>query len=366
MRSPLCIFTRRKVALDDCSLNVNETAIRPSGSAKFLGVTLDCKLNWKEHLKNLRTKCIQRTNIMRALAACYWGAHPQTLLLFYKAIIRGVIDYASVVILPKSNEFYDRLEIPQRAALRVALGLRNSSPNRLVYAEACEAPIRFRVDNLAMKFILRCTSLINHPVMESITALKASKNSRSFASHPLIKAQGKLSHQISIISCSSQLPCYEAELGALLHTPDTHKFWGSKLNPDLGPEVVKKLFTQKREEDFPGRSIFFTDGSKMEGKEFVGLAIYSSQLDLEGQFKINSAASVFTSEALAIKICLEFIKAGNIREAVIFTDSQSTLEALHTVGELVKSRNYLIVKIKELLYVCMSSSSRAGLSPWRG
>ena len=81
---------------------------------------------------------------------------------------------------------------------------------------------------------------------------------------------------------------------------------------DLGSKVVKTLFKQKSETDFSGREVLYTDGSKTERQDYAGLIIFSPQLDLVGQFKVDKAAPVFTTEALAIKICLEYIKANNI------------------------------------------------------
>ena len=64
---------------------------------KFLGITFDEKLNFKEHILNLISRCRKRLNLMKALRGQSWGANPTILLYTYKVFIRPLLEYGSIL-----------------------------------------------------------------------------------------------------------------------------------------------------------------------------------------------------------------------------------------------------------------------------
>ena len=55
-KTNLLLFDYRKYDKTEFSVLVNGTTLNPIKSAKFLGVILDDKLTWKEHVKQLKVK----------------------------------------------------------------------------------------------------------------------------------------------------------------------------------------------------------------------------------------------------------------------------------------------------------------------
>ena len=112
----------------------------------------------KNYLEFLNNKCKKILNIIKFLRGTWWGGHPPILLNIYKAMIRGVMDYACFIynFSNKKKELtFNRI---QYKALRLALGYRLSTPIRVLHAEACEPPLTIRSYFLASKFILKVTS----------------------------------------------------------------------------------------------------------------------------------------------------------------------------------------------------------------
>jgi hypothetical protein len=58
--------------------------------ANFLGVIFD---EFRAHIEKLQTKCTKLQNLMRCVSGTKFGADKQTLLMFYKSLIRSNIDY---------------------------------------------------------------------------------------------------------------------------------------------------------------------------------------------------------------------------------------------------------------------------------
>lgn len=93
--------------------------------------------------------------------------------------------------------------------------------------------------------------------------------------------------------------------------------------------------------------MFFTDGSKMDNGEFVGLASFRVKNQETFSFRTTGIASIFSAEAMAIAETLNIIERLNRTEYIIFSDSRSVLQALN--GILKWSASYLIFMIKEKL-----------------
>ena len=63
-------------------------------SINFLGVILDSKLNWSDHIKALKAKANRSLSILRVLSKPSYGPDRILLLGLYWAICRSKIDFA--------------------------------------------------------------------------------------------------------------------------------------------------------------------------------------------------------------------------------------------------------------------------------
>jgi hypothetical protein len=78
---------RRQVADIDHHIQVKQTVICPSTSSKYLGVTLDTALNWKQHIQNLKTRISKSIGALASLAGSTWGAGVVKLKKIYQVVI---------------------------------------------------------------------------------------------------------------------------------------------------------------------------------------------------------------------------------------------------------------------------------------
>ena len=110
--------------------------LNPVNRPEFLGVMFDHSLSFTPHLNNVIKRCQRSLNMVKFLQGIWWGACPQTLLTFHKCFVRSIIDYASFVYYPTRKNLADKLEKIQYAAIRFALGYRNSTPTNILLAES--------------------------------------------------------------------------------------------------------------------------------------------------------------------------------------------------------------------------------------
>ena len=113
-----------------------------TNSQKHLGVTLDLKLTFEEHLLNV-FKTVNRTiGLIRKLQ----NVLPRiTLVTIYKAFVRSHLDYGDIFYNQAFNNFFhDRLEsIQYNACLTIMGAIRGTSREKL-YQELGLEPLRRR------------------------------------------------------------------------------------------------------------------------------------------------------------------------------------------------------------------------------
>lgn len=91
-------------------------------SVKYLGVTLQPRLGWNEHISKLSAKVRPRTGALRAMMARNVLGH-RLGVYFYKTLIESVLSYASPAWLCAPKTAYERLFRYQTNGLRAALNL---------------------------------------------------------------------------------------------------------------------------------------------------------------------------------------------------------------------------------------------------
>ena len=89
-------------------------------------------------------------------------------------------------------------------------------------------------------------------------------------------------------------------------------------------------FNSYTDQHFDGYTKIFTDGSKITDNDQISTssALYSPQHKISICWKLRPEHSVFSAELYGIWRALLFCKERNIKKAVIFTDSKSSLQAI--------------------------------------
>jgi hypothetical protein len=72
------------------------------GGVKYLGVFLDSKLSWNQHLQNVTKKAQTMFVIVRRTCEVPWGLRPSIVHWLYTRVIRPSILYGALVWWPKA------------------------------------------------------------------------------------------------------------------------------------------------------------------------------------------------------------------------------------------------------------------------
>ena len=112
------------------SLMFNDTKVQLVTSQKHLGLILDSKIDFNEHIDNQINKCNKVIGIMKRPSLIL---SRKSLLTMYKSFVRPNLDYADIIYDITFNESFKRkIEMVQyKATLVITGGIKGTSSDRL-------------------------------------------------------------------------------------------------------------------------------------------------------------------------------------------------------------------------------------------
>ena len=96
--------------------SLNGTALDYVESEKDLGVTINCKLNWSAHCKNLASKANQRLGLIRR--TCHFTMCSEQRRALYLALVRSLFEHCSTVWAPQTQGNLNLFDQIQRRGVK--------------------------------------------------------------------------------------------------------------------------------------------------------------------------------------------------------------------------------------------------------
>ena len=110
-KTELMLLNCEMSAINLPTINSDTSAL--VSSTKSIGLTIDDKLNYHEHLKTVTVKAAKNWRIIRSKSANQWGLSIPTLILLYKTVIQPQIMYAAPIWsrknIPDLNKFQNNI-----------------------------------------------------------------------------------------------------------------------------------------------------------------------------------------------------------------------------------------------------------------
>ncbi|XP_014228166.1 uncharacterized protein LOC106653279 [Trichogramma pretiosum] len=332
---------------------------------KYLRMIMDHKLTWTPHINNIIGKATKLTNVLKVLRSTWWGGDPHLLLTIYKSLIRSTIEYNSFITYSHKHSLAEKLQKIQNHCIRLAVGYRVSTALNVIYAETNLLYLKTRSKQLALKFLLKVSSISNSTLIRDINELKndisRSDKYQIKNKYPLIESLNQIQTLTnnSIKTFTTPLP-YEYNYTTLTSKPSIDTSIGKLIKKSNNPQEAFEHHTKNKFENYIS---IYTDGSKKEGAENVGLAMLCPHFNSHQQYKIDNKASIFTAESLAILMAVGYVLSNNIREAVIYTDSLNALTAIDNYSPIKKTdTSYIILDVISLLSLAKNKGIKIRLT----
>jgi ribonuclease HI len=314
-------FSLRRIP--SCPLSIGGRPIEEVSQVRFLGVTLDRKLNLNLYTQHIVNQCQAIVNLMRHIRGTCWGADQRTLRVIFLSHIVSYITYAAPALLTLSRASKSKLEAVYNRALKVMCRTpRNSNPQALQVLTGCP-PVRLQLLSSSLKYFIRSKTFntssdscrlswhsvfkkTNRPLLQEVTA-------DFFLNHSL---------PVSAQCTFSASPPW--------HSIQPVVYTGlSKLTNKSSPLLNKSLALEEIAK-FSHRILAYTDGSKQGSS--VGYGFTIPAYNISTSVRISDCTDVFTAEAKAIEACLMLLAQRQISPVTILSDSLSVLEAMQNTS----------------------------------
>jgi hypothetical protein len=273
-----------------------------SRAVKYLGVILDSRLSWREHVK---TKVMKAHNLLWACRRAFgktWGLQPKVVYWLYVSIIRSSITFASLVWWPgcQTASAKKQLSRIQRSACLGITGAMRITSTSALEVLTCLPPLDLVVQSEARLaahriWSLGCWSYLHFNGRHSSILIRLQKSDPIFS-----------------MGNDIMRPIYNFEIRYkvnMLNREEWTKGPGS-------PPVVKGL-------------VWYTDGSRtQEGRS--GAGVYGQFSGRRLSISLGKHVTVFQADIYAILACVYEIQAyvGSEKYISICSDSQAALKAI--------------------------------------
>ncbi|XP_067216164.1 uncharacterized protein [Linepithema humile] len=299
LKTGLTVFSRKYKVGTIVGPTLGEVRLVPTESVKYLGVILDRKLLWEEHLSNRCKSLCQYFWMCRRTFGQTWGLKPSMIHWIYTAILRPRFTYAAIVWWTRVQKKTAKvaLEHVRALILRGALGAMVTTPvaamdvmfgikpfHQVVVAAAAVATYRLRCE-LKWKKGARHTRLPEDVLLDPIFEMRQDRI-------PIIRASDRRFK---------------------VHIPRSEEW--EKEGGNLGARVR-------------GGNVWYTDGSKTDTGS--GAGFFGSREGWKESISLDSYATVFQAEIVAILSCVQTVRSRvEVGEHIrICTDSQAAIKAL--------------------------------------
>ena len=344
----VCVhFHNKRGILYEPKLNLNGKNIKVVKETKFLGVIFDQKLSFLPHLKALKSKCLKALDIIKVVSNQEWGADKSVLLKLYRSLVRSKLDYGCIVYGSARPSYLQMLNTLHHQGLRLALGAFRTSPVDSLYVEAGELPLEHRRIKLSLQYVTKLKSTPSNPAFNRVFRPeyenKYLRNTKVIS--PLgIRIKDHLQGCNILIDEINDYDIYDIPPWELPSTFNLALHSSSKSethNSEYRQRFLEVNDFYKNENFVP----VYTDGSKTDNY------VSSSAVFPVDIFKVNlhEHTSIFTAEAVALKLAVQHIQREAIRKSIIYSDSLSCLQALQNknmenpiIREIIHILSYLL------------------------
>lgn len=294
-KTELVLFTRKHKIPSFRLPNIGGQEIKLSERARYLGLILDRKLLWSENIEERVKKATVALYTCRRTIGKQWGLRPSIVHWLYTTVVRPTLMYGSLVWWPALCKEVNRKRVGkvQRLAAVLTTGCLKTTPTKALEMILHLTPLDLYGKECAASAALRLNAVSRWPKV-------------NYGHSKILKE-----FNLTLINTDYTKPTPMFDRNFTVDIPSREK-WTANL--------VK-----------PNGTLFYTDGSKLEGR--VGSGVFSESPPLNLSFRLPEYCSVFQAEMVAINEAAKWVLQSGLEsnEISILSDSQAVIKSLNSV-----------------------------------
>ena len=135
------------------NIYIHDTQLERVNCTKFLGVTVDSELNWKQHITSVENKL---SSIIGILYRIRFKITKKAALLIYDALIYSHLSYCNLLWASTYKSSLDKLFILQKRALKNCLNLPKRTETNIVFELADKLSV-YQINKLQTASFIFCS-----------------------------------------------------------------------------------------------------------------------------------------------------------------------------------------------------------------
>ena len=317
-------------------VQINNDRIEATNTATYLGVTLDSKLTYSEHINKLVSKGEKSLNILRKISGYTWGVHCQSRLLLYKNYILPKMVYGEEFYDKASSSSLEKLQKLQNRALSIISNTRKSLPIAARHFVCQLPPLNIRRKAQILQLHNRLQHNQDNP--SNIIFSDNYQNATIARNIPKIKKT----------YCESVRELREKYNLAEFHTnfmPKPIEYWAingiqvdtllkNTINRQLTNIEKLNLVMDHLRLSYPNHIHVYCDGAKNRFTGHTGIGIFDMTNNFRYKVRLNNHLHINTVEVAAASYSSKYLNSFHPdAPSLIITDSLSTCRKLEEFND---------------------------------
>ena len=326
-------------------------------TTKFLGMTLDRRLNWVPHLKALKSETLRSLNILRVVTRVNFGPDKKTLMRLYWAICQSKLNYGAQIYSSAKPIALKILDSAHNEALRLITGAFRTSPVASLQVQAESPPLELQRDSLCLKYFMHVQGSADYKTTMNVIE---DQNDETYRNNDKLQTPiGVKCRQLlqSVDFTPNPIPRGPSEVAPWLMDEVRVCYHGIDNTKKLAgaPHLLQAFLSHMPRHS--NSEHIYTDGSKTA--EGVGFGVvWGPNLTSCRRGSLPKEATIFTAELHAILLALSVTVHSPERYWTIFTDSQSSLMSIeasypqHPLVQAIQSRLFELLEQHKTIEFC--------------
>ena len=305
---------------------------------KYLGITLDSKLSFQAHISNVTKTATNTITRIMAIAKLNWGLNPNSAKQIYQMAILPMLLYGSPIwgrAIKKKTVIKQLRRVQRLAAIYITGALRTSSTEGLLVVAGLE-PIENVITRRGANFHIK--THLRENIREELHLDQLLATHDSLPTHDTVLQWSDLAARQSDWKPGKGEPIEDLSLH---FNPADNMIVNVQIESKEEADRTARIHSKK----FSNKTVLFTDASKTGRETNTGIAVVIRTNDLFTTLVSKSLppeTSVYRGELEAVASALETMEARSKEEVWVFSDSESSLNA---IANWKQSRSHVILRI---------------------
>lgn len=299
---------RTRHRMDTPPVTIRGQVVRQVKSTKIIGVTLDRRYNFKQHLRDLKESVKPRCNMIKLIGGRYKGANRRTMLRVFNSLVLPKLLFASHLYSSSDQVLWKIIAPEYNQTIRSITGAYRTSRVSSILAETGAMPLE---KHIKLNTVIKATRWLE------TNGYNHARNS------PFIERANGFAVELT----NEEIPLIEQRSfrgGLKWHEPKVKIDWSIKNQIKAGEQQTKaKQTALETINKYNSYNKIYTDGSVKDDETGYGISSQNTPITM----KLNGMCSIFSAEGRAILKAITSI-ATNEQPSIIFTDSAGCLSAL--------------------------------------